>query len=169
MAVEKAPLAEETVGETKKKSPVKLIILVVGTFVLIGVGAAVAKILLGGGAAEGHGEVSTGEIAVGQLPTFGHIISLEPFTVNLDEGAGSRYLRVKINLELERESLEEEITARMPVIRDVILLLLSGLTYDEIRGPDAKQALKIDIQERIDGIMQANVVRRILFEDFLVQ
>jgi flagellar FliL protein len=89
--------------------------------------------------------------------------------VNLDENAGSRYLRVKINLEIENESFEQDFNTRLPVIRDVILLLLSGLTYDSISSPTGKQDLKDQIVERVNTIMRGDVVRRVLFEDFLVQ
>jgi flagellar FliL protein len=128
-----------------------------------------AKILLGGEAADAD-EAETATPTEGEEPaTFGHIVSLEPFTVNLDENAGSRYLRVKINLEIENESFEQDFNTRLPVIRDVILLLLSGLTYDSISSPTGKQDLKDQIVERVNTIMRGDVVRRVLFEDFLVQ
>jgi flagellar FliL protein len=164
-----------TDAKAGKKSPLKLLIVGLGALLLIGGGAAGAVMFFrgdgGGGSADGAAlaEVSTETLPAGALPTFGHIMSIEEFTVNLNETSGSRYLQVKINLELEQESLEPEIEERMPVIRDTILLLLSGLDFEDISTPEGKQALKEAIKLRIEQILRAGVVRQVLFEDFLVQ
>lgn len=163
MAEEQTPSQEATAP--KKKSPMKLIIMVVVALAIIGGGALGAMKFLGGGGEEEAAEES--EVAEG--PTFGTVIELDEFTVNLNDDAGQRYLRVRIGLELADDTLRDQIAQRTPLIRDAILLLLSSLDLSDISSVEGKDQLKEEIIDRIEEFLYEGAITRVLFAEFLVQ
>jgi flagellar protein FliL len=161
---EKTPEEEEALPP-KKKSPIKLIITVLGAIVIIGGAAVGAKILMSGGGED----VEIPEPPPDAIPEFGPIVQLDEFTVNLNESSGSRYLRVRISLELEESGMEAVITERMPLIHDTVLLYLSGLVLDDIDSVAGKEMVKEEIRQRVERLLRQGAIRRVLFEEFLVQ
>jgi flagellar FliL protein len=72
-------------------------------------------------------------------------VTLEPFTVNLQDEDASRYLQVGIVFEVGANETAEAIKQQMPVIRNGILLLLSNKHAQEIATLKGKQALADEI------------------------
>jgi flagellar FliL protein len=161
----KAAEPEQEAAPPKKRSLFKLALVGVLALILIG-GAAAAVLFFTGGGEEGAEQSESAEQG---LPEFGPIVPLGEFTVNLNEGAGDRYLRVKIQMELAEEALQAEVEARLPLIHDTVLLLLSGLTRTDIETVEGKERLKELITERVEQFLRPGSVRRILFEEILVQ
>ncbi|MBN1477089.1 flagellar basal body-associated FliL family protein [Candidatus Sumerlaeota bacterium] len=161
---EKTP-EEEATPAPRKKSPLKLIITVLGAIVVIGGVAAGAKIFM----SAGGDDAEIPEPPPDAIPEFGTIVQLEEFTVNLNESAGSRYLRVRIALELEDSAMEAVIMERMPLIHDTVLLYLSGLVMEDINTVAGKELVKDQIRQRIEQHLRQGTIRRVLFEEFLVQ
>lgn len=150
--------------EPKKKSPMKLILIVVIALIAVGGGATAFIMMKGGGGDEDSEATPEAEIA-----EIGEIVHLEEFTVNLSDNAGQHYLRVKIDLEVDAPELVNLIEQRTPLIRDTILLLLSGLTLEDINTVEGKDALKASILSRVEQHLRAGAIRRVLFVEFLVQ
>ncbi len=94
---------------------------------------------------------------------------LNPFIVNLSDRNARRYLKVKIALELSDEKLKDEIKERTPEIRDLITLLLSSKSYNDIASFDGKLALKTEIMNRLNAILINGRVTNVFFVDFVVQ
>jgi flagellar FliL protein len=163
--LDQIPEEEEAGSPQKKRSPLKLIITVLMALVVIGGVAVGAKILM----SSSESDVEDPEPPPDAIPEFGTIVQLEEFTVNLNESAGSRYLRVRIALELEDSSMEAIITERMPLIHDTVLLYLSGLVFEDINTVAGKELVKEQIRQRVEQHLRQGAIRRVLFEEFLVQ
>ena len=82
---------------------------------------------------------------------------------------GKRYLKTKIDIEYTRAELAEELKQRLPQLRDVILLLLSNKSLDEIQGVEGKIALRRELILRINQVLQGGKIRNLYFTQFVIQ
>lgn len=98
----------------------------------------------------------------------GPVIALDPFVVNLDEPGTSRYLKTTLQLELAPKA-EESLTRSKELVRDAILSYLSGLHVKDTLGADAKEKLRSDLVAKLSKLLGPNKIRRMFFQDFVVQ
>ena len=98
----------------------------------------------------------------------GPVVALAPFVVNLDEPQ-SRYLKVTIQFELVKSDVEATLKKNEQVIRDAILSHLSGLKLADTLGTAAKDRLRADILKKAEEILGEHKVRRMFFQEFVVQ
>jgi flagellar FliL protein len=100
---------------------------------------------------------------------------IEPFVVNLADPGSRRYLRLNLKLELKKpEETEPLLEARMPQMRDAVLLLLSSKTTDQLLGPEGKTALRQELIEQINQALnrkqkKKKLVKNLYFTEFLIQ
>ena len=99
----------------------------------------------------------------------GQTFSMDPFVVNLNETGGKRYLKSKIELEYMTEEVRKELEARLPQMRDIILLHLSSKALDEIQSVDGKIELKNALIKRINQVLKQGKIRNLYFTQFVVQ
>jgi len=99
----------------------------------------------------------------------GPMINIEEFIVNILDGEDTRYLKVAITLEFDKEDATKEVSVRMPQIRDAILLLIGNKTFDELRDLQGKMQLRAELVGRINTIVQRSKVENIYFTDFVIQ
>jgi flagellar protein FliL len=99
----------------------------------------------------------------------GPVIPLDAFVVNLDEPGTSRYLKVTLQLELVDAKAEETLEKSKQVIRDEVLRHLSGLKLADTLGAKAKDTLRDSLTKIIEDIVGPNKIRRMFFQEFVVQ
>lgn len=99
----------------------------------------------------------------------GPVIALDPFVVNLDEPGTSRYLKVTLQLELINAEAEAAINKSKQLLRDTILSHLSGLKLADTLGAAAKDKLRTDVMAKFEKMVGPNKVRRLFFQEFVVQ
>jgi flagellar FliL protein len=99
----------------------------------------------------------------------GPVIALDAFVVNLDEPGTSRYLKLTLQFELITPESELTITKNKQLIRDTILSHLSSLHHADTLGAKAKDKLRSDLMEKVEKIVGPNNVRRMFFQEFVVQ
>jgi flagellar FliL protein len=161
---EQQPAAEPAPA---KKSRAKLFII-----------AGVAVVLLGGGGAAaywvyGRGEPSAEDASVEhETPEAHHIVSFEPFVVNLADRDARRFLRISVRLVVAGEEEgahgdDNEVT--LVRLRSEILDQLTQQTADTIVTAEGKAALKKAIAARAAAILEPMEVADVLFSDFVVQ
>ncbi|MDD5211994.1 MAG: flagellar basal body-associated protein FliL [Sulfuricurvum sp.] len=176
-------------GETTKKSSKMLLIVIGAVFVLILVIGGVIFALMSGGKEEGssasgkevsaHGDekASEGEKSAHSggssnnesLTKVGIMFPLELFTVNLLSESGRRYLKVEMNLELDGEELAVELEKKKPVLRDVIIRILSGKSLEEVSTIKGKETLKEEIVTDLNQRVKDGKIKNVYFTDFVVQ
>jgi flagellar FliL protein len=106
-------------------------------------------------------EVSSTEIT-------GPIAELPPFVVNLDEPGTSRYLKVTLQLELF-PGADHGLDKSKQLIRDTILSYLSGLHLKDTLGAEAKEKIRTDLMAKVGKLVGPDKIRRMFFQDFVVQ
>ena len=96
------------------------------------------------------------------------VYPLETFIVNLDGEGGRRYLKVKMTLEVDG-GRKGKLDGQIHKIRDSILILLTGKTFEDVRGSEGKYALREEVKGRIERIAGKSVVKNVYLEEFVVQ
>ena len=151
---------------------------------------ALALVLLGGGTAAGYllgarntpapapagtpeASPSSGPAAVAETPagkeTVGPMINIDSFIVNILDDQGSRYLKAAITLEVDGKAAAEEVSARLPQVRDAILLHVGNKAFQELSDLQGKLQLRAELITRLNQILQKGKIQKIYFTDFVVQ
>jgi flagellar basal body-associated protein FliL len=118
-------------------------------------------------AAEGHGEEAAGGEHGGPPPP--KFVSIDSFVVNVSDGEGDRFLKVKIDLEVSSAEVGKEIDDRMPQVKDILIGLLSSQNATTVRSMEGKDKLREQVLTRLNAVVRTGVVRQVLFTEFVVQ
>ena len=151
----------------------KILIILIGAFLLI-------VVAMGGGFfmmwnkmssmnAQNSEVVENGTEAGEVVETMGPTKKLDTFIVNLADKGGERYLRVSMNLELEKEETVEVVGKILPKIRDAILMILPTKKYEDIGTVEGKSALRNEMLTKINELMKPGKIKNIYFTEFVVQ
>ncbi|WP_413585349.1 flagellar basal body-associated protein FliL [Bdellovibrio sp. HCB274] len=174
MAEENAPAAEAASSGGSGQKPILLIALaVINMLIVAGVGfmlykgkqkeAAEPKIedVIKGEAEAQHKEAAEEKEIVGK------VVPLETFIVNLAGSKGRRVAKVNIELELKGDKAAEEIDKRKAQIRDIIIIILSSKTYEEVSTREGRDSLKNEIKDTINSFLVQGKISNVLFTEFL--
>lgn len=152
------------------------IIIIIIVLVVVLVGGALAMRTFAPGTIPGLGEKPAAESEEsdsaekkGQKPQMGVLQDLKPFIVNLADPGGKRYLKLTLSLEVDNTEVQNEVASRLPQIRDAILLLLSGLTFDDISTRAGKMRLRNQIISICNDLLASGQVKGVYFSEFVVQ
>ncbi len=157
-----AQQAEETAGGGKGKL---LLVLLLLLSLLIGGGAGAYFFLF----------AKKSEKEEAPKPTVspeavGVMYKLEPaFIVNLADPELTMYARVSLTLEVSSPEVITEVQKREPIIRDAIIEILSNKTSRELRSPEGREQLKLEIIKRVNTVLVQGGIRNVYFTEFVVQ
>jgi flagellar protein FliL len=101
--------------------------------------------------------------------SMGPVFSLDSFIVNLSDQGGKRYLRITMGLELEDPKSAEELTKRLPQIRDSILMALPSRKVEELQTTEGKNSLRAEIISKLNELFGKEIVKKIYFTEFVIQ
>jgi flagellar FliL protein len=136
----------------------------------ISIGAAVFFFMHGRGEGE-EGEEGEGENthAAAATKKVHAIYPMEPLIVNIHDSAELRYLKIKLDFEINGPETKAEIDPFLPQMQDAILVLLSGKQMAEITTTEGKNRLKEEIMASVGKIVPPKKITRVYFTDFVVQ
>jgi flagellar FliL protein len=145
-----------------KKSKLKLIII------------AIVVLIIGVGGIFGYSKFKKGKEKKAETDKAGKtsiVLPLNSFVVNLMDkrGVGKRYLKITMELEVNKEEDKVLVENHNAQLRDTVLLLLSSQSLNEINTMEGKLELKQNLLSRMSQILGDGVVRRIYFTEFVVQ
>lgn len=138
----------------------KLMIMIAGGIVLLG----------GGGGAAYYLTQSDDPTAVVEEPA--GLLELEQFLTNVHDPSGERYARLTVKLAIVPRPRADEIKADslvMARMRDGVLTLITGKTFEELSDPAGKEIFRAEIQQRLNSLVEDGRIREVLFSDFVVQ
>jgi flagellar FliL protein len=193
-----APVAETEEAPPKKKKKLKRIIILVLILAVLGGGGFFAwkfflkNMFFGPEAAEetaptvpvnslsledkpapaqssgGHGEGAPALPPLAPAPAL--LLTMDPFMVNLADNNARRFLRVIVAIDVETEEMQKEVQARMPRIRDSLLLLFSSKTSLDLNGPQGRLRLRMEILKTINNDLGiSNKITKAFYMEFLIQ
>lgn len=100
---------------------------------------------------------------------FGEVVA------NLNEGELSRYLRIKLTLQLDgekEEDLVKKIDEQKAVMKSWLNSYLSSKQMVDVRGAEGQNALRREIQNKFNTVVATDGfedVQDVLFEEFTIQ
>jgi flagellar FliL protein len=174
------PMAEEKADEEEGGKPAggkkKLVVIAaVGLVLLLGGGAGGAWFLgfLGGDepaeAAE-HAAEAAELAAAAERRAAVVFVDMPDILVNLHAlGQRTRFLKLKVALEVENEAAAEEVKTLMPRVMDSFQAYLRALTVDEVSGPGGLHQLKEQLTARVNLALEPTRVDDVLVKEMLVQ
>jgi flagellar FliL protein len=177
VAEEKAAPAEApvTMSAPPAQRPTLFIILaIVNMLIVAGVGtllymgkkkeaerATIDKVI------EGEAKTQTEESAK-ESEYIGTLIPMETFLVNLSGSRGGKLARINMELEVSSTDVQEEIDKRKPQIRDIIIILLSSKTFQQISNRDGKEQLRNEIKDTVNPFLTKGQIKRVYFTEFIL-
>ncbi len=159
-------MAEEenvTPEEPKKKSKMMLFIILGALLLLAGGGGFFIFTTLLGPDKEDAEQPREEVAVVGEMVTFGE------FVVNLSDPKGKRYLKCKISVEVENAEAVERVQKIEPKLRDIVIMLLTSLAFEEVMTPEGKIRIRDDLLERFNQAARPDRIKNLYFSDFVVQ
>jgi flagellar protein FliL len=153
-----------------------IIIALVGAL-LIGVSVGATLFFLSGGMSGEEGvadESSAAEVKAKDLPKKPLYMPLETMVVNFADPKPARYLQVDIQLMAYDPAVLKAVEENMPVVRNDILVLLGGQTYDAVSSREGKDVLRKQIVAAVNRILkqQAGIkgtLKAVYFTSFVMQ
>lgn len=97
----------------------------------------------------------------------GKVIPLETFIVNLAGSKGRKVAKVNMELEIQGESVGEEIEKRKAQIRDIIIITLSSKTYEEVSSREGKDHLRSEVKDTINNFLTKGKIKNVFFTEFI--
>ncbi len=99
--------------------------------------------------------------------TIGKVIPLETFIINLSGSKGRRIAKVNMEMELQGDEVQSEIDRRKAQIRDIIIIILSSKTYDEVSSREGKDLLKNEIKDTLNAFLTKGKIVNVYFTEFI--
>ncbi|MFK5926677.1 MAG: flagellar basal body-associated FliL family protein [Desulfuromusa sp.] len=167
-------MAKKDAAETPEEeggggSKMKLIIIIVVVLILLGGAAGGYFFFMGSNEEEKISPEQEQAELEKQAKQVGPMVSIDSFIVNISDNEESRYLKAAITLEVDSEEASLELNARMPQLKDSILLLIGNKTFSELSDLQGKIQLRAELINKINSILLKGKVKRIYFTDFVVQ
>ena len=97
---------------------------------------------------------------------------MEPFTVNLADAGGRRYLRCTVRLKLFDQDALDHLETHIPEVRDAAIIHLSGKKIEDILGAEGKITLREELLAQLNTVLEfegGRGITKLLFTEFLVQ
>ncbi len=104
-----------------------------------------------------------------ELSKPGIFINVGDFVVNLADTDVQRFVKVSITIEVMNEKVQNEVNQYMPAIKDAIIDLISSKYYKDIKTPEGRERLKIEILKRLNALLPEGGVKAVYFTSFVVQ
>lgn len=149
---------ELDIGQPEKKGSKAILILVVVLIVLVlALGGVAAWLFLSKSSKPGtSSEVTPEEPAAAAEIKPAIYMKLDPeFVVNFATDSKVKYLQVELQVMARNQDVLDVVKTHMPVIRNNILLLLSGQSYADLKTREGKQKLSQEILDSINATVKA--------------
>ena len=164
MADEKKPEESE---EPKKKSKMMLFIILGIVLLLAGGGVFFAYTKFMTPPPEGN--ATDKPVETEDFEPVGEMITFKEFVVNLSDPKGKRYLKCVISIEVENIEAMERVTRIEPKLRDIVIMLLTSLAFEEVMTPEGKMRIRDELLERFNQAARPVKIVHLYFSNFVVQ
>ncbi|SDZ74041.1 flagellar FliL protein [Desulfuromusa kysingii] len=163
-------MAKKEAADTEKSGGSKKTLIIIVAVLVLLIGAGIGAFLFLGGEKEEKmsPEEEQAQLAM-QAKSVGPMVNIDSFIINILDDQESRYLKAAITLEVDTEEAAMEINARMPQLKDAILLLIGNKTFGELNDLQGKIQLRAELINKVNSILLKGKVKRIYFTDFVVQ
>jgi len=99
----------------------------------------------------------------------GPVVKLEPFVFTEWEDNRERVNTVTFELELNDDDGRDALKSRTSVVRSEILKVLADIQLSSVEDAEGYEALKAQVQARLQPLLPSHPIRRVLITEFLSQ
>ena len=172
------PTAERKSSGSEPQKPILLLIVIVINMLVM---ASVAMILWTSYKAE-KGKAKLQDVVQGEREdmtkkegqaeasedVIGKLVPMETFLVNLAGMRGNKLVKINMELEVDGPKVEDELDKRKPQVRDIIIILLSSKTYDQVTTREGKENLREEVRDTVNSFLVKGKIKKVYFTDFIV-
>jgi len=166
---DKKTAEEASENEAGKGGKKKLIFIIVGALLLVGISVGATLMLLGG-------SDSTEEVVEEDVePDRGDpsYVELKAFTVNLAPEDPVGFLQIQLHALTFDDNVSADLEKHKPLIRNNLTLLFGQQKSTDLRTPEGKQILQQKVHEAIQSVVNkygsGGEVDNIFFTNFVMQ
>ena len=98
----------------------------------------------------------------------GKLVPLETFLVNISGSRGRKLVKINMELEVTNADVQEEVEKIKPKIRDYIIIIVSGKTFNDIATREGKDALREEIKNQINLFLTKGQISKVYFTEFIM-
>lgn len=99
----------------------------------------------------------------------GNLVAVGEFTTNINDVAGTRFLKVEVFVEVaDEKGASEQITQYMPILKDSILTIISSKTAADL-DVRYRDQLKEEIKKDLNKKLGKNMIKNVYFTSFIMQ
>ncbi len=101
---------------------------------------------------------------------FGKMIALEQFSINLATPGSNipKFARVNISVGVPNDDTEQEVTLKMPQVRNTIIDLFNSKRASDLATPEGREYLKEEIRNAINGFLVTGKVKGVYFTNWAI-
>ncbi len=158
-------------GEVKKQMTLVTVLLLAIVLMLIGV--IITIFVMNTKAPE------VKKVVVKETPEIGPVKSLGDFILNLADAGEPRYVKLGISFEIKRQqtgaegtgddNAKAELKMRDAQLKDIVVVVVSSKTSQELSTPEGKEALKKELKQKLSAVLTTTEVVNIFFDNFAIQ
>ena len=74
-----------------------------------------------------------------------------------------------MEFEVDNDLVQGEIEKVKPKIRDKIIVILSGKSYEQVSTPEGKDQLREEIKNQVNFFLTKGQIKRVFFTEFIYQ
>jgi flagellar FliL protein len=112
-----------------------------------------------------QGQTSVSKHELGVLMGMGEII----VTLRGEGTQSPRYLRISIDLELANQAAVQTASARLPILRDTVIMTLAERSAADLSRPEGMKGLRDELMRRLNERLPGDILRHIYFSDLVIQ
>jgi len=148
---------------------IKTLLYISAALVLIIISATVAYFVAQRVGIPPSTEKSSPELAEKEKPLAYYNLE-QPFSVNTSDTDEQHFLKVEIQLGYDegKAELQGELIKRRPELRDIIISIVGAKKYSDLDTQDEREELKKEILNRVNAILQAGKIKKVVFTDFVL-
>ena len=138
----------------KKGGKKTIIMIAIGVLLLNGIGIG-AWLFLAGDDKKSSATGEKQEAVLLELEPLTYLTLVPEFIVNFGPGSKVRYLQVDLQIATRQEASLDTVNTYRPVLRNDILIVLSGVSYEDLKDRAGKEALQKKLLNTINKVLIA--------------
>ncbi len=97
------------------------------------------------------------------------VYAIKDIVVNPAGTSGSRFLSVSFGFELLSQTDATEFESHEPLVRDVLITILSSKTMAELTDAKEKEIMRVQIKKRLQQLLNSEEPNAVFYTDFVLQ
>ena len=97
------------------------------------------------------------------------VYAIKDIVVNPAGTSGSRFLSVSFGFELASAADANEFESHEPLVRDVLITILSSKTMAELTDAKEKEIMRVQIKKRLQQLLNSEEPNAVYYTDFVLQ